>query len=165
MNQVKCDWLVELMICWIPLQQLPIFLGRCHFKVIYDWSVRRVWRYQRGNQNRQYNGQKKKYKRTNNVSLAINFQSVLNKWLYQLSYQISKYVTNKLKIITKNRKITMWPLCFPINFFFFFFFSISQILFSKYLVTFLLQSPSSSEVSLWNSVLNIQGNTQNYNYI
>jgi DNA polymerase III alpha subunit (gram-positive type) len=28
------------------------------------------------------------------------------------------------------------------------FFSISQILFSKYLVTFLLQSPSSSEVSL-----------------
>jgi hypothetical protein len=36
----------------------------------------------------------------------------------------------------------------PILFFFFLFFSISQILFSKYLVTFLLQSPSSSEVSL-----------------
>ena len=49
--------------------------------------------------------------------------------------------------------------------FFFFLTSISQILFSKYLVTFLLQSPSSSEVSLWNSVLNIQGNTQYYNYI
>jgi ubiquitin C-terminal hydrolase len=32
--------------------------------------------------------------------------------------------------------------------FFFFLTSISQILFSKYLVTFLLQSPSSSEVSL-----------------
>ena len=42
---------------------------------------------------------------------------------------------------------------------------ISQILFSLYLVTFLLQSPSSSEVSLWNSVLTIQENIQNYNYI
>ena len=50
-------------------------------------------------------------------------------------------------------------------FFFFSFFSISQIVFSKYLVTFLLQSSSSSEVSLWNSVLNIQGNTKNYYYI
>ena len=56
-------------------------------------------------------------------------------------------------------------LLVPSNFFFFFLTSISQILFSKYLVAFLLQSPSSSEVSLWNSVLNIQGNTQNYNYI
>ena len=33
------------------------------------------------------------------------------------------------------------------------------------LVIFLLQSPSSSEVSLCNSVLTIQGNIQNYNYI
>ena len=49
--------------------------------------------------------------------------------------------------------------------FFFFLTPISQILFSFYLVTFLLQSPSSSEVSLWNSVLTIQENIQNYNYI
>jgi hypothetical protein len=59
-------------------------------------------------------------------------------------------------------------VCFSVLIFFsfvFVFFSLSQILFSKYLVTFLLQSPSSSEVSLCNSVLNIQGNTQNYNYI
>ena len=48
---------------------------------------------------------------------------------------------------------------------FFFLTSISQILFSKYLVTFLLQSPSSSKVSLWNAVSNVQRNTQNYNYI
>ena len=35
---------------------------------------------------------------------------------------------------------------------------ISQILFNIYLVTFLLQSPSSSEVSPWNYALTMQGN-------
>ena len=42
---------------------------------------------------------------------------------------------------------------------------ISQILFNIYLATFLLQSPNSSNVSLWNYALTIQGNIKNYNYI